>query len=239
MNDPRPEPAKRFYQSVDVAAREHGFTVTLDGRELRTPLKRPIALKKPIADALAGEWDAQKDVILPLTMPLTRLINTAIDGVADAKEDVRSAIAAFAAHDLVLYRAEHPQGLVDRQAELWDPVVTNVSQRFGLPLMSTAGIMPVAQDPRWPAAVAAALPDDPLSLAAMHQLTTITGSVFLSLLHRARDMDFDALMDAAHLDEDWNIAEWGADEEAMARRALRREDASASSKVLLPEPPPS
>ena len=234
MNDPKPEPAKRFYNTVEVTAREGSFTVTLDGRELRTPLKRSMALNEALAKSLAREWDAQTDVILPLTMPLTRLVNTAIDGVADAKDDVRSAIAAFAAHDLILYRADHPRGLVDRQAELWDPVVAKMSERFGLPLSPTAGIMPVAQDPGWPAAVAAALPDDPLSLAAFHQLTTITGSVFLSLSHHAGDIDFDALMDAAHVDEDWNIAEWGADDEAMARRALRREDASASSKVLRP-----
>lgn len=232
MTPEKPEPAKRFYTSVAVAERPGGYGITLDGRNLRTPKRGEIALARPLAEELAREWDAQTDFIVPLAMPLTRLVNTALDGVCEVTGEVRSAIAAFAEHDLVLYRADHPQNLVARQAALWDPVVALSVERFALPLRPTQGIMPVAQDPAWREKIIGALPSDPLALAALHQLTSLTGSVFLTLAHHAGQLDFGAVMTAAHVDEDWNIAEWGEDEEAMARRAQREKDAAAASLVL-------
>ena len=58
---------------------------------------------------------AQKEHIDPALMPMTRISNSAIDGVAVQMQAVREEIAKYAASDLVCYRAEEPEGLVAAQ----------------------------------------------------------------------------------------------------------------------------
>ena len=229
----KPEPLSRFYKEASLSPPTDGLcTVLLDGRPVRTPARQTLSAPEAVAGRMADEWNAQEKHILPLTMPLTRLVNTALDGVAQAKEPVMEEIVAIAGNDLLVYRADGPEGLIARQAELWDPLIEAAAERFGVPIAITAGIMPVRQDERFPAAVRRTLPDAPLPLAALHQLTTLTGSALIALSVADGRLAFDDGWNAAHVDEDWNIMEWGADEEAAARRAVRRRDAEAAAFVL-------
>jgi chaperone required for assembly of F1-ATPase len=227
------QPLKRFYAEATVARPEKGAApVLLDGRPVRTPAKALLAAPPPVAERIAAEWNAQGETIDPTSMPLTRLANTAIDGVSAAVPAVQEDVAAIACNDLVLYRADRPEGLVARQRAAWDPVVQDAEDRFGVRLVLTEGVMPISQSPDLGPAVRRSLPDDPLSLAALHQLTTLTGSAFLALAVRSRSIAFADAWIAAHVDEDWNIMEWGEDAEAAARRAVRRRDAEAAAFVL-------
>ena len=83
------------------------------------------------------------------------------------------------------------------------------------------------------AAAREALPSDPWSIAAVHVVTTLTGSALLALalLHRVRDAD--QVWAAAHVDEDWNADKWGVDEEVAARRAARLVDFKAAVAILM------
>ena len=230
---PESEPLRRFYEEATVAPAQMGLAdVHLDGRPVRTPAKAPLRIPVPIAERIALEWNDQGEHILPLTMPLTRLANTAIDGVAHTMDAVGEDVVRIANGDLVLYRADAPETLVARQKAHWDAVIAAAERRFGVRLVMAEGIMPVLQDPRLADAVRAELPSDPLRLSALHQLTTLTGSAFLAFAVARGEMDLDAAWTAAHVDEDWNIAEWGEDEEAMQRRAVRRRDAEAAAFVL-------
>src|SRR5687768_13595973 len=75
----RPLP-KRFYTDVTVEPEGQGFAIRLDGKPVRTPTKNWLTLPTAaLAELVAAEWRAQKDLIDPLTMPVTRLANTAID----------------------------------------------------------------------------------------------------------------------------------------------------------------
>jgi len=227
------EPLRRFYGTASVGALNDGLaTVLLDGKPVRTPARAMLAAPLPIAEAIAAEWDAQENTIDPVTMPLTRLLNTAIDGVSAAMEPVKDDIAAIAGNDLVLYRANRPERLAARQREAWDPVVADAERRFDVQLVLTEGVMPVLQDKRLAPAVRAALPDAPLPLAALHQLTTLTGSAFIAIAVWAGSLAFEDAWTAAHVDEDWNIMGWGEDAEAATRRAVRRRDAEAAAAVL-------
>ncbi len=228
-----PEPLKRFYKTVTLREEDDGTaTILLDGRTLRTPARATLRVKPAIAEVMAAEWDAQETHILPLTMPMTRLVNTAIDGVAQAVPSVQADLVAMAGNDLVVYRADRPEALVARQATHWDPVVNHAEGRFGVPLVITAGVMPVSQDERLGEAVMAILPADPLRLAALHQIATLTGSALIALALDAGSMDINAAWAAAHVDEDWNIEQWGADAAATARREARRKDAEAAALLL-------
>lgn len=223
----------RFYEAAAVGPDEHGLApVLLDGRPIRTPARARLLTPPPVAARIAAEWNAQGPHILPLTMPFTRLANSAIDGVAAAVPQVQDDIVAVAGNDLLFYRADAPEGLVRRQDECWDPLVAWAEQRFGVRLVLASGVMPVRQDARLPPRVKAALPREPLALAGLHQLTTLTGSALIALAVAASRLAFADAWTAAHVDEDWNIAEWGEDAEAAARREARRRDAEAAAAVL-------
>jgi chaperone required for assembly of F1-ATPase len=188
-----------------------------------------------VAEAIAAEWNAQGDTIEPASMPVTRLANTAIDGVAGQMEEVREAVRAYAATDLLYYRAGEPGGLVAKQALHWDPVLAWAEARFGGRFILAEGVMHVAQSAGTLAALAADIArfDDPLRLAGLHLATTLSGSALLALALEAGAIGVDEAWDAAHVDEDWNISQWGADAEAMERRARRREDFGAAALALV------
>ncbi|MEM9734012.1 MAG: ATP12 family protein [Pseudomonadota bacterium] len=225
---------KRFYKVVAIAEVEEGFGVVLDERPVRTPGKALLAsTSKDVADMLAGEWDAQGERIEPMTMPVTRLLNTAIDGVATEMQAVQEDIIRFAGTDLLCYRADGPDALVTRQMERWDPVLdwaqTALNARFEL----AAGVM---HQPQPEATIAAfsthvGMVNDPAVLAATHVMTTLTGSAIIAMAALKGELDLEMAWSIAHLDEDWNIEQWGEDEEAAARRAVRFRDMKAAYEV--------
>jgi chaperone required for assembly of F1-ATPase len=215
-------------------ASAQAFRILLDGKLARTPAKAELALPtRPLAEAIAAEWAAQGDHIDAATMPLTRLVNTAIDGVTPRLAQVRADIAAFASSDLVCYRAEGPEPLVEAQCQKWDPVLAWARDALGARFAVATGLMPVAQPEGAIAAVAAALEDlDPFRLAALHVMTTLTGSALLALAHARGALTVEAAWAAAHVDEDFQISQWGEDAEAAARRARRWAEMQAASRLL-------
>jgi chaperone required for assembly of F1-ATPase len=232
MQTPLP---KRFYKAVSVVPVEEGFTVHLDGRPVRTPGKALLALPTEKAAALvAGEFDAQRERIDPVTMPVMRLANTAIDGVASDPQAVLEDILRFASSDLLCYRADGPQGLVDRQNELWDPVIDWARSALGARFHLAEGIIHVEQ-PRETIALLGqhlAQRNEPLRLAAIHVMTSLTGSALLALGVDFGELDGETAWLAAHVDEDWQIEHWGQDAEAMARRSFRKRDMMAAVSLL-------
>lgn len=235
----RPPLPKRFYKAASVEdARESdgalAFRVVLDGRALKTPRKRAFGVpSRALAEAIVAEWAAQGAEIDPATMPLTRIANTAIDAVADAMSEVASDIVAFAGSDLLCYRAEGPPELAARQRAHWDPVVRWSEEALGAHFIIGKGVMPVAQPEEALARLGASLQDfDAFQLAALHVLTTLSGSALLALYLALGAGTAEAVWAAAHVDEDYQIELWGRDDEAEARRAYRLEEFRAACRVL-------
>src|SRR5712692_7240746 len=224
---------KRFYAHAGVVEAPDGFAVTLDDKPVRTPSGRPlIARHREIADAMVAEWDAQKEFMDPLTMPLTRFANSVIDAVVDRVEAVVDDVAKYFGSDLLFYRAGHPEALVAREAAHWDPIVFWAADALGAHFILAEGIMHVRQPDSAIAAARAALPTDPWSIAALHVITTLTGSALLALALKRGVIDQDQAWAAAHVDEDWNIEKWGVDEEVAARRAAQLVDFRAAASIL-------
>jgi chaperone required for assembly of F1-ATPase len=230
---PRPLP-KRFYTNVTAAPRSTGFAVLLDARAARTPKKRELVLPTlALAQAIAEEWDAQRSAIDPAGMPLTRLVNTVLDGVEGRESEVRADIVKYAGSDLLCYRAEDPEKLVALQAATWDPVLSWAGASLGIPLALSGGVMPVRQSQEALDAVASAVAMlDAFRLAALHVMVTLTGSAILGLAVLHGHLSPEAAWSAAHVDEDWQIARWGEDAEASARRARRWADMRAAADLL-------
>jgi chaperone required for assembly of F1-ATPase len=232
----RPVLPKRFYKEAGIAPRAEGdgFAIALDGRTIRTPAKRVlVAPHRAIADALVAEWNAQGEFVDPSTMPLTRLANSVIDGITDRTADVAADIAKFFSSDLLFYRADAPQELIDRQTAAWDPVLRWITDQFGARFVLAEGIMPVAQPDQAVAAMRRLLPDDPWRLGALHVVTTTTGSALLAMrLMLAGSGDADTIWRAANIDEDWNAETWGEDSEALKRRERLAREFRAAALVL-------
>lgn len=230
---------KRFYKSVSVREVEGVggaglFLVLLDGRSLKTPGKKPIAVPgEAFAEALADEWRAQGERIDPATMPMTRIANSSIDGVSGREAEVAADIASFAGSDLTCYRAEGPHDLVGRQAAAWDPVLAWAWDSFGGRFVLAEGVMPVAQPTESIECFAGELSDlNAIQLGALHVMTTLTGSALIALYHAKGGLSAEAAWAAAHVDEDFQIAQWGEDEEASERRRNRWADFQAASRMF-------
>ena len=224
---------KRFYASAGIAEAADGFSITLDGKPIRTPSGRPVAApSREIADAIAAEWNAQGETIDPLTMPLTRFANSVVEGVVDRVDAVSDDVAKYLGTDLLFYRAGHPEALVAREAAHWDPILFWAADALGAHFILAEGIMHVAQPDSAVQAVRAAFPADPWTVAALHVVTTLTGSALLALALYLGVRDPEQVWAAAHVDEDWNIEKWGVDEEVAARRAARLVDFRAAAAIL-------
>ena len=226
--------AKRFYQHVAVAARDIDFEILLDDKRVRTPAKNILELpSEPLADAIAGEWRAQQDFIDPSSMPLTRLANTAIDGVANSIEDVRADIAKYAASDLLCYRAEDPEELVRRQSEGWDPVIRALQNRFSTAFSVTSGIMPTDQPAESLAKLDAWLSKkDAFAATPLHVITSISGSCMLAIAHAEDIVDIETLWHLCLIDEDYQMELWGRDTEATSRREHRWREIESAARFM-------
>ncbi len=223
----------RFYTDAGVKEDAEGFAIVLDGRPIRTPARRALAApRRGLAQSIAAEWQAQERFIDPAAMPMTRLANTIIDGVAAARDEVESEIAKYLGSDLVCYRAASPAGLVARQAVHWDPVVLWARNAVGAGFTVVEGVMHVAQPADAISAARARIPRDSWRLGATHAITTLTGSALIALAVAAGAIFRDAAWAAAHVDEDWNMDFWGRDEPALARRAYRFAEMVAATQVL-------
>jgi chaperone required for assembly of F1-ATPase len=210
-----------------------GFAILLDDKSVRTPSRKQLIVpKREIAAAIVEEWEAQRDVINPMAMPLTRLANSVIDAVVDRVDAVADDIAKYFGSDLLFYRAGHPEALVAREAAQWDPVLFWAAEALGAHFILAEGIMHVRQPDQAVAAARAALPTDPWIIAALHLVTTLTGSALLALALMRGRLTADEVWAAAHVDEDWNGEQWGVDEEVAARRAARLVDFRAAAAVL-------
>ncbi len=231
----KPALPQRFYREAGFAPVEGGFRLTLDGRPANTPARNPLVLPNAdLAQAVAAEWGAQETAIDPATMPLTRLTNTAIDGVAPRRDAVADDLCAYAGTDLLAYRAGAPDRLVAAQAAAWDPVLDWARETFNARLILSEGIMHVTQPPQTVEALERAVRavEHPFKLAALHTLTTLSGSLLLALAVLHRRLSAGDAWVAAHVDETYQADVWGRDAEAEERLAVRRAEFDAAARVI-------
>ena len=225
---------KRFYKEVGVGAVAGGYAVTLDGKTPRTPAQKPVVVPQhAVAAAMAEEWAAQQEFIDPKTMPMVRLINSAVEAGNERLAALREEIVKYAGNDLLLYRADTPRELVAEQERVWDAVLVTIARHFEIGFQPTIGIVHQPQPAPTLERLRASLADAELIEAvALNSLTGITGSGILSIALREALLDPEGVWTAAHVDEDYNVRLWGAVEEATERRAKRRMEFDAAVRVL-------
>lgn len=225
---------RRFYREATTVARDGGFGVLLDGKPLKTPARHTMILPtRALAEGIAAEWRAQESEIRPLTMPLMRLAATAIDRIRGDRDRVIDEIAAYAGTDLLSYRAEGPPELVTRQEREWQPLLDWLRRRYDVHLQVTRCVVAVPQPEaalaRLRAVIAAR---DDFALAALHALTTTSGSLVIALAVAEGEIDAATGFRAGHLDELYQAGLWGEDAEAAKRRKSLAGDMESAARFL-------
>lgn len=217
--------AKRFWTTTATVQVKGGFGIELDGRPVKTPAKIPLVVPTAsLAAAIAKEWDAQSGEIDPLTMPVTRGANAAIDKVATQKAEVVALLAAYGDSDLLCYRAAGPAELIALQAASWDPMLDWADATYGVRLRCGEGVMHVAQDPDGLARFTAELEQfSEFELAAAHDLISLSGSLVIALAVTQGHLTAPQAWALSRVDEEWQISQWGEDEEARALEKVKSE----------------
>ncbi len=232
----KPTLPKRFYKEAGIEERDGLFHLTLDGRVAKTPGKQALAVpSRALAEAIAEEWAGQGAEIDPAAMPITRIVNSAIDGVQPRRAEVVDDLVRYAGSDLIYYRVSEPARLVQSQDAAWNPVLDWAKETHGARFTLGEGVMHVTQPDEAIAALRSAVEQvhSFYALAALHVMTTLSGSVLIALAHAQGQLDADQAWAAAHVDELYQESVWGEDYEAMERRKRREADFRAASQVYL------
>jgi len=217
--------AKRFWEKAMVEVAGDGYQVLLDGRKLRTPVKSELIVpSREMAEAIAAEWQAQEEKIDPMTMPVTRSANAAIDKVGPMHAEVAALVAEYGDTDLLCYRAESPEELVERQNAAWNPLLEWATDTLSAPLKTATGIVHVEQNAAVLELLAKRVSDmDAFQLAAFHDLVGMSGSLIIGFAVIDGVLPVPELWRRSRIDEDWQIEQWGEDEEAAATEAGKKQ----------------
>jgi len=221
------EPVRRFYKAARVSDDVAG--VMLDERRLRTPKGAPfVAPTRALSEAIAAEWHAQGEHIVPASMPLTQFAFAALDHMPERRAALVEHVAKYGETDLVSHRADAPATLVARQALHWDPIAAWGAGELGVALPVAIGVTPTRPD----AAVidmlrahAAALDD--FRLTGLAQATGLSGSALVAFALARGELDAARAFEAAFLDDLYQLETWGEDAEARARVERARAEFAA------------
>lgn len=227
---------KRFYESAAAATvdGQEGFAILLDGRPVRTPERRLLAVPgRSLAETIAGEWAGQGDEIDMAAMPLMRIAASAVDRVSPRRADCVDQFARFGETDLVCYRARSPADLAARQAAAWQPLIDWAMQQFDAPLAVTTDVTPLVQPESALAGLRAAVEKhDDFELAALGLAIQACGSLVVGLALSHGRIDAATATAASQLDEIYQAEFWGPDADAVARRAGLEQDIACAARFL-------
>ena len=217
---------KRFYEDISVLKQDKMYVVMLDGKTIKTPQKNLCLLStRVMADAVAKEWEDQDKNIDPASMPMTKMINTAIDRVKVRRNEIITELVNFSCSDQICYRADNPQELVDLQNKIWNPLLRRLKKVHNIELKFTVGIVFQEQDPKQLMKIKKLIEGiEDFALMAFYGMVTVCGSITIGLNLFEGYISTDEAWKAGHLDENFQVSKWGNDQDADDRRANLKDE---------------
>jgi chaperone required for assembly of F1-ATPase len=208
--------------------------VLLDGKPVKTPAGHRLAVPTAgLAEAMAAEWAAQGETIVPSSMPLMQLVSTALDRMPLTRGQVRGFIAGFGESDMLCYRADSPVDLVGLQSVNWQPWLDWAARELDAPLAITAGVVPLVQEEASLAALRRRIEAyDDWCLTALQSLAPCLGSLVLSLAVVEGKLPAGEAFDLSRLEERFQNERWGEDSEAKSRTDGLRREVLAAARLL-------
>jgi chaperone required for assembly of F1-ATPase len=220
---------KRFYKSAFAEKAENGFVVMLDGKPFKTGEGNVLTLPtRACAEAIAAEWQAQKDEVDISSMRITQM------AVASAHHMEREAtiqkLLAYAGSDVLCYRVEKPEDLRKRQDDVWQPPLNWLNARYGIALNVTTGLTALNQPPEAKQRFAEILEAmDNRVLMGVMTAALATASLVLALMLREKAMTHEAAFAAAELESTYQMESWGEDVETAMRRDMIAKELAAAA----------
>ena len=142
------------------------------------------------------------------------------------------AIARYGETDLLCYRAETPEALVQRQTDAWQPWLEWAEQRHGVKLRVTTGIIARASIATIAALRAAVGALDPGRWRHWASRYRRLGSLVLGLALAEQRIDPATAHALGALDELFQAEQWGEDAQAAARRQAIAGDIALAARMI-------
>lgn len=193
---------KRFYTFSSSKKTAEGHEIQLDGKTIKTPSgQKMLASTKALADVLVAEWAAQEEKVKPETMPLTQILTTKIDKIRD-REAITEAAMRYLDTDLICYWTKEPEEIAMRQKQVWGRWVKWFDEHFEVPLDTTKKIEALTQDPEahkraWNYIESL----DEAYFTILHIVTSLSGSLVLSMAFIEGDITPEEIFEASYLEE--------------------------------------
>ena len=215
---------KRFWKNVHVVSSKTGYLIKLDDKILKTPAKKQMLLPtEALAKKVASEWGKQVEEVDSTTMPFTKSSNAALDKVSEQFEEVSSLIGEYGDTDLLYYRADSPPELKKRQKTGWDPIVNWAENTFKVQINCGTGIVYIPQDAKLFSEINIKINSLSIfGLTAFYNMVSITGSLILGLAIINGRLSAEEAYQLSRIDEQWQLAQWGEDEEAQVTSNLKK-----------------
>tara|TARA_B100000989_G_scaffold261113_1_gene211995 strand:- start:132 stop:830 length:699 start_codon:yes stop_codon:yes gene_type:complete len=212
---------RKFWKRVQVKKKSsNSYEILLDNNSLKTPMKKELIIQNlKIAQEIHKEWNQDKNILDTDAMIFYGIISTSIDKISNNRILYINDILNFIDTDLICYRAEKPNDLVKWQSKNWNPILLKVEKYINHKIDVFTGIMPSKQNNVIKFKINKILTKlSDLEIIALHRITNITGSAFLSLCILNNDIVKEKVFDLAYLDELWQAENWGHEEEASNNR---------------------
>ena len=212
---------RKFWKMVKVKKKSsNSYEILLDENVLKTPMKKKLTIQNSkIAEEIYKEWNQDKNILDTDAMIFYGIISTSIDKFNNNRILYVNEILNFIDTDLICYRAEEPNDLVQWQSKNWDPILLKVEKYINNKIDVFKGIMPLKQNKGIKFKITKFLTKfSDLEIIALHKITNITGSIFLSLCILNNDIIKEKVFELSHLDELWQAENWGYEEEASKNR---------------------
>ena len=212
---------KKFWKKVSIKKiSSNSFQIMLDERILQTPLKRELVLPNlNLTKEIVKEWDQSSKNINTESMIFYSLVSTSLDKIIDNRNLYIDDILDYIDTDLICYRAENPKELVELQKNKWDPIILLIEKYIDSKVQVFEGVLPKKQHSTIHVRLNNLINQfDIFEISALHRITNITGSIFLSLCALKKDISKKEIFQLLFLDELWQAENWGFDEESSQKR---------------------
>lgn len=212
---------KKFYTDVSLEKSDDGYLVLLDGKAIKTPLKKVMLCPtKKLAQAIMQEWISQGDVINLRDMPMMQLLNTAIDRVAGQRKKMGEEFISHLDNDTIVYRAEQSDELTALEIKLWQPLYDWVKETFAEDIQTTENILSHVDNKglkkkikHWMMGL------DDYHLTVLLESGALTSSTIIGAVFCHDNITAEQAFEAAYLEENYQAQKWAPDKQATENRA--------------------
>lgn len=232
LDSPCANPKEKVHITITVV--DGGYALMNGKIPARTPLGFPLVLpNEGLAAAVAAEWAGQGQKVNKALLRLTPLVCVAIDLANQNLEAVLADVVPYIDTDLVCYRAGDIEELFIQQHTLLEPILAWAKERFDIALVTTGGLMPVAQPSRNRQLLTDILAaHDSWNLAAFAAAVKLLGSAVLALALLEGRLSAQEVFALAHLEEAYETQKWGKDEEKEKLLGAKKEDIQSVETFL-------